>query len=187
MIPKLTDQGLLPPFDGEIYSRVDSPYPVDILELCRGFAFSEKRVQLLLNLIRFRRELVSRGLKSGFQWVAGSLLEDTQLRDQIEPNDIDVVTFMPLPDKNLEQNFTDFPAVIDNRASLRDFQLDHYLVLLDDRYADDPRKRLVDDTRYFCQLFSHTRQGLWKGLLEVSLFTPDTDRAAFEYLQSLTA
>ena len=56
--------------------------------------------------------------------------------------------------------------MIDNSASKRQFQIDHFLVLQQDKYAAEPQKRLIDDTRYYCLLFSHTEQGLGKAYLK---------------------
>jgi hypothetical protein len=60
------------------------------------------------------------------------------------------------------------------------FHVDHYFVDLGCEPAD-----LVEQTRYWFGLFSHTRGSIWKGMVQVDLNTASDDAEATEFLRTL--
>ena len=167
---------VLPPHLGDPRVRADlSPYPCTIAELCNRFATSSTRKSILEGFLNFRAELFRVGL-SGFQWIDGSFLEDTETQEGRDPGDIDVVTFTDSP--------MELPALCTHIASSNPFLLvrshvkatysvDHFLMPLGSKPA-----LIVDNTRYWYGLFSHRRDGLWKGMLVVKLTDQADDLAA---------
>jgi hypothetical protein len=155
-----------------------SPYPATSEEVCRKFATSPDRRTILQGWLDFRVRLTQFGIVSGFQWPDGSFLEDIEVLEFRQPRDLDLVTFFTPPNDptfiaNLFANFREF---IDCDASKATYHLDHFPVNL----AGNPLA-VVEQTRYWTGLFSHRRDGLWKGMLWVELNTNqhDTDAAAF--------
>ena len=47
--------------------------------------------------MQFRLDLYAHGINNTIQWIDGSFVEDKMSRDNSEPNDIDVVSFMNIP------------------------------------------------------------------------------------------
>jgi hypothetical protein len=127
--------------------------------------------------LRMRGELAALGI-CGFQWLDGSFVEDIETRQGRDPADIDVVTFVAQP-----QRRTDIEAALTgrdllNRAKTKaTFHVDHFLVPL----CCEP-ELLVDLARYWYGLFSHCRNGIWKGMLRVELSPGLTDDAAWKVL-----
>lgn len=62
-------------------------------------------------------------------------------------------------------------------ASRISFNLDHYC--LDAGYD---AAVTLEQTRYWMLLFSHNREGVWKGMLRIELNTPADDKAARQEL-----
>lgn len=113
-------------------------------------------------------------MTEGFQWVDGSFLEDVEKTQSRPPGDIDVVTFYWSSDPDFTNTFlTAFPSIA-NRAKIKaDFFVDHFPI--DVGYHPEAT---VEATRYWCGLFSHTRTGVWKGMLRIDLDTPADDASA---------
>jgi len=110
----------------------------------------------------------------------GSFLEDKEQDtfDSRPPNDIDVCTFFLLSiDTDFEYLKTQIPAFFSPRVSKSNFLVDHYPVDLNINPSD-----LVFWSQYWYQLFSHTRNGIWKGMLRLPLSTPKEDEEAIKYL-----
>lgn len=98
-IPAWNIAGVLPPIrpsaPGSSPDR--SPYVVDLAVLFDRFATSPERMAILDGLLRFRADLHAAGITSGFQWLDGSFLEQVEALESRAPRDMDVVTFLDLP------------------------------------------------------------------------------------------
>jgi hypothetical protein len=113
-------------------------------------------------------------MDTGFQWVDGSFLEEIEKTQNRSPGDIDVVTFYWSPDPAFSTNLiTAFPDIVNGAKIKADFFVDHFPI--DVGYHPEAT---VEVTRYWCGLFSHTRTGVWKGMLRIDLNTPADDTAA---------
>jgi len=179
MIPAFDHNGVLPPHLGNPIQRSDmSPYPVTAKEIVTRFGSSKERRQILSGFLQLRNDLRADGLK-GFQWVNGSFVQDVETIEKRPPKDIDVVSFVIAP--------VGFAPAIPLQAWLlpgtakTTYKVDHYVVdLATHGHA------LVDHARYWSGLFSHTRMGVWKGMLRVELDPADDDADALKELADLS-
>jgi hypothetical protein len=181
-IPDFDHNNVLPPHIGNPVSPNDlSPYFCSIIELCHKFSTSPQRIQILKNFIKFRQKLNSFNIVKGFQWLDGSFLENIELLENRSPKDLDVVTFfggLTLAELS-NVNYT-FPEFSNPDLAKSNYLLDHYAV--DYSYNPDVT---VEQTRYWLQLFTHNRIGVWKGILRLPLNTSIDDQDALVYLNSL--
>lgn len=183
MIPPFDHNLVLPPHTGNPVQPSDlSPYPANSLEICTRFATSKERKAILQGFFSFRSRLYDLGLHNGMQWLDGSFLEDVEARENRSPRDIDVVTFYWGYDFGFQRTLmNDFPEFGSSRKAKASFSVDHYPV---DASADPINT--VELARYWAQLFSHNRSGVWKGMLSLKLNTPDEDQEAVYFLNSLS-
>ena len=182
MIPSLSHSGLLPPFLGgdPAVSADRAPYLTDMANLATTFATSITRGSMLEGLLRYREKLEALGF-TGFQWIAGSFAEDCENLRGRPPGDIDVVSFVHRPiSVRAPAQWTQFVeaelstlAGLFMPASKLDFNCDAYIVELDVESAS-----LVPLTHYWYGLFSHSRNGEWKGILQVPFPDPAADALA---------
>lgn len=173
MIPEIRAQGILPPFTGENATVRDevSPYWATMDEIVDRYATGEKRNEILDGLLRYRRDLMEVGF-TGFQWLAGSFVEDIEHLQNRHPNDVDVVTFLHRPPQlrgeGTWQSFLQTHIagqLFKARNTKRTYVCDCYIVDL-----DEPPGIVVDNTRYWNSLFTHQRETyLWKGIIAVGL------------------
>ncbi len=179
-IPAFDHNGVLPPHRGDPRRRAElSPYPVTSLQVVERFFTSPEREAILRGWLALRTQLVADGMTDGFQWLDGSFMEDIERRETRPPGDIDVVTFYrPAPAFHIQfAALVALPAWADRDAAKQTYHVDHFLVDL--TVAGEV---LVDHTRYWSGLFSHTRDAVWKGMLRVQLQTPADDQAALDRL-----
>ena len=166
-IPLFTIDGILPPFTGTGPGddpSLMSPYGADAAEVVRRFYTTAQRRQILEGWLDHRIALRGIGIASGFQWLDGSFLEEK------EPNDLDIVCFLRLPEEVktdaerlalLNENL----ALFDCSAVKGAYSLDAFFIDL-----NGSPEALVSLSRYFLQLFSHQRETfLWKGMIQVPL------------------
>ncbi|HFK5553948.1 TPA: hypothetical protein ACGZ9Q_002006 [Elizabethkingia anophelis] len=181
-IPDFDHNHVLPPHIGSPTNRGHlSPYDCSILELCQKFSTSSIRIEILKKFLTFRSKMNDLGIINGFQWLDGSFIENIEISEDRPPNDLDIVTFFGGITIDEQINIrTNFPEFSDPSLAKRNFQLDHYPV--DYCYTPDAT---VEMTRYWIQLFTHNRSGVWKGILKLPLNTPDEDHNALNYLKSL--
>ena len=179
MIPSFDHNRVLPPHLGQPTLRNQiSPYPTNSLEIAQRFATSLERIQILTGFFSFRLKLTELGLIDGFQWLDGSFLEDVESQANRPPNDLDVVTFLGATSpQTIARVLEEFPTFTDFEQTRRQFLLDHQVVELS--YGGE---LIVTSTHYYSQLFSHTREGTWKGMLHLPLNTPLYDQQALHYL-----
>lgn len=175
----------IPPFDGilnvlpphlgnpTVGSEL-SPYSCTVVELCERFATSPERKQILEGFLSLRKELIALGFR-GFQWLDGSFLENIEVQEVRAPKDIDVVTFVEEPaDENaIAASLNGRPELWKPALTKAMYFTDHYLLSLEQR-----RRLVVSQTRYWYGLFSHRRDGVWKGMLIVELKDLVDDDAA---------
>lgn len=183
-IPDFDHNYVLPPHLGNpTDSSQLSPYPTTTLELVTKFSTSKARVNILLKFLEFRLQLQNLKVTSGFQWLDGSFLENTEIAQGRPPNDLDLITvFWGYDDSFLDNLNKQFPAFFDPYLSKMHFMLDHYTV----NFSSPNRQDFVADyLRYWIQLFSHNRLRIWKGMLKIQLDTPTDDVNAINYLNSL--
>ncbi len=181
-IPNFDHNDVLPPHTGNPINRSDlSPYHCSTLELCHRFATSRQRVIILKNFIAFRKRMSSLGIVEGFQYLGGSFLQNIENEENRSPRDLDVVTFFGGLTKN-EQGviLANFPEFAYSGQSKVIYLLDHYPV----DYCSSP-EITVEQTRYWIQLFTHTRSRVWKGMLRIKLDSATDDQLALAYLNSV--
>ncbi len=164
MIPDWNIQGLLPPIKpGESgNSPIRSPYGVDIVTLIDHFTTSKERYKILDGFLRYRVALYDAGITEGFQWINGSFMQDIETIESRPPNDIDVVTFLVIPD-NFDEDRLKRLFITENTK--KDFFVDAYPFILENQITTSDIKMIS----YWYSMWSHTRDGIWKGFLQVNL------------------
>ncbi len=169
MIPAWNSSAVLPPVrPGQPGHSADrSPYSASFSEVVQRFATSAERIIILRGLLDYRRELFRLGIVSGFQWLDGSFMEHKEVLLNAPPQDVDVVTFFSLPagipDEQtfVAQNPDLFEPV---RSKLR-FHVDAYAMVIGNPLeASD-----VQQISYWYSMWSHRRNGLWKGFVQVDI------------------
>lgn len=180
-IPSFDHNFVLPPFVGNSLQIENvSPYLSNTFELCTRFATSIQRKEILIGYLSFRKKLNEFGIIYGFQWLDGSFLENIEKIENRAPNDLDLITFFISTGLNFQLISESFNEFLSSVESKQMYKLDHYNVQLD----IDPQT-LVELVNYWSQLFSHNRKNVRKGMIKISLNTPEIDEEAFEYLNSL--
>jgi hypothetical protein len=182
MIPNFDHNNVIPPHLGNPTQMNHlSPYPCTTLELCKTFATSKERVEILKGLLLFRERMSELGIIEGFQWLDGSFTENIELTENRAPRDLDLVTFFGGISMDhqliIESDFIEFG---NSQIAKETYRLDHYPV----DYCFNPNTT-VELTRYWIQLFSHNRMGVWKGILRLELNTPEVDAESMNYLKSV--
>ena len=182
-IPAWTAQGVLPPIDVESPSSSSrSPYRVSLLDFVVRFGNTEARRTLLQGLLEFRAALHALDLVGGFQWIDGSFLEDIETVERRQPRDIDVVTFFRLPEGRSQTSLEEASAeLFDPQAAGRRYRVHAYFVQL----SEGEPELLVEQCTYWNSLWSHRRNGQWKGYLQVDL-APAGDREAMANLDLMS-
>lgn len=183
MIPPFDHNYVLPPYVGNTPTvrAAQSPYYTDIMELCKHFGVTRSRVNILKGFVQFRLEAYTHGISNTIQWIDGSFVEDNLKRENAEPNDIDVVTFICMPREVQEKILLSFPDFVDCTISKQKYHVDHYIIDIGTPNA------AVRNIQYWLQLFSHNRYGVWKGMLEIPLYQDNTnDLKAMDFLNSLS-
>jgi hypothetical protein len=185
-IPPMTLSGALPPYVGAAtMSHTMSPYMVTLLDIAQRFCHTPHRSDIMRGLLQHRQELSSIGLVDGFVWLAGSFFEEIEKTDNRNPNDIDVVLFLKRPaSHSLDLQWSQFlnqnlPTLHPQQTKAR-FKCDVQIVDL----GLDPRV-IVDRTRFWFGLFSHRRDNLWKGILQVPLPLSADDAATNQHLSGI--
>lgn len=177
---------VLPPHLGDPSGNMSdlSPYSCSTQELCEKFATSLARRGILEGFLKLRAELMALGLR-GFQWLDGSFVEDIEAQAGRDPNDIDVVTFIAVPNNKIaiEAILIPRPDLWHRPAVKSAFYVDQFLFPL---YRDRDPESIVNLSRYWYGLFSHRRdpERTWKGMLRVELADKNDDDLAWQVLGS---
>jgi hypothetical protein len=177
MIPSLNQSGVLPPFlpeEGPTKCAAMAPYETSIRNIVDKFATTTERKNILKGLLDYREKLRKAGFVSGFQWVAGSYLEDCEAQRNRPPKDVDIVTFARRPAQyETQEAWHKFVEQNQNLFARADVMQEHQC----DAYFVDLtliQEVIVSRSRYWFGLFSHQRDTyLWKGILQISLQADD--------------
>lgn len=179
-IPAWNSVGVLPPIrpsaPGSSPDR--SPYVVDLAMVFDRFATSPQRITILDGLLRFRAGLHNMGITSGFQWLDGSFLEQVEIVESRAPRDMDVVTFFDLPQGQDQDTLVQHHGLLFNQVHVKaTYAMDAYFVVL----GQPTNAWQVKNIAYWYSMWSHRRDGLWKGFVQVDL-NPAQDSIAREIL-----
>lgn len=175
--------GVLPPIrPGELGSSPErSPYKATLLSLVRLYSTSVERISILKGLLEYRSELHRLGLQSGFQWLDGSFFEAVEVLEGRAPNDIDVVTYYRMPKGESQLSLCNKNAsLFNNEYAKNKYKVDSYWKQLGTLLEDADCSQIA----YWYSMWSHRRDGIWKGFVHVEL-EPVDDFLAIEYLESL--
>jgi len=168
MIPKWNAAGLIPPIRPSQpgHSPDRSPYTVSIDVLVDYFSFSEKRIEILYGLLLYRKELYEIGIIDGFQWIDGSFVEKVEEAESRDPRDVDVVTFYALPNGQTQTSLLKDHSELFNHERIKStFLVDSYYQQLGDKLSKNQIVRIS----YWYSMWSHRRDGIWKGFIQVDL------------------
>jgi hypothetical protein len=178
MIPQFDLSEVLPPFTGGDPTKPAnmSPYSAQMTEVVERFCTSADRKAILSGLLRYRTDLMSAGIISGFQWLDGSFVENIEASENRAPGDVDVVTFFDRPvgdSREWRDWWADNAHLFNPRATKTTYKCDVYGVDL-----NTAPENIVNQTRYWFGLFSHRRhRGPWKGMIQVALDATDDAKA----------
>jgi len=184
MIPAWNSSAVLPPVrPGQPGHSPDrSPYSATLSEILQRFATSPERIAILRGLLAYRNELTRVGITDGFQWLDGSFMEHKELLMNQPPNDVDVVTFFNLPAGITDQQIfvSQIPDLFyPDRSKLR-FHVDAYAMLLGNVLDVSD----IQQISYWYSMWSHRKNGLWKGFVRVDI-SPDEDQIALAVLNQI--
>lgn len=183
MIPKWNSSAVLPPIrPGQAGHSTDrSPYRVPLAAVVERFGTSPERIHILRGLIQYRTALSHTMIKDGFQWLDGSFMEDKETLKGSPPNDIDVVTFFELPDAKSQIDLSiAHPQLFDHGHVKNTYLVDSYT-----HQIGLPMKRFdIHQISYWYSMWSHRKNGVWKGFIQVDLSVAD-DQAALSLLQQI--
>lgn len=165
-IPAWTPDGVLPPVNSAQPVSVErSPYVVSLTDTMLRFSDTPERRAVLSGYLEYRALLHTAGLVEGFQWLDGSFLERVELLESRAPNDLDVVTFFRLPPgKSQGDILAANPSLIDHDQLKAKYRVDAYLVDLGMK-----PEQLTRRSAYWYSMWSHRRNRLWKGFVQVDL------------------
>ncbi|MBF0550439.1 MAG: hypothetical protein HQK60_07880 [Deltaproteobacteria bacterium] len=186
-IPPWNAQGVLPPVNPASPVSVDrSPYLVPLADLILQYGTSPDRQAILKGLLGFRQALHQAGLVHGFQWLNGSFLEHIESIESRPPKDIDVVTFYHPPLNITEESLvSQNPRLFNAELTKEDYRVDAHFVQLDPQNTNSQDlEYLIELTTYWYSVWSHRRDYLWKGYLQIEL-APDEDSSALENLLTI--
>lgn len=175
-IPAWTAAGVLPPINAsQPVSPERSPYVVSLTDYVLRFGTSPERRAVIAGYLKYRAALHQVGLSQGFQWLDGSFLEHVEAIEGRAPNDLDVVTFYNIPTNRTQKELLAAdPALFDHALLKTTYQVDAYLVNL-----GTLPELLTQQSAYWYSVWSHRRNGLWKGFVQVELApAKDADAAA---------
>lgn len=183
MIPAWTMASILPPVrPGHAGHSPDrSPYIVPLWEVVEQFTATPERMAILHGLLDYRAALHEAGLVSGFQWLDGSFMEDVEVRESRPPEDVDVVTYFHLPDGETQLSlFAKVGNLLSNAHVKTIYSVDAYPFVL----GEPSTARHVKQISYWYSMWSHRRDGMWKGFIQVDL-DPQEDLAAAQILSAV--
>ena len=180
-IPNWSPRGFLPPVPSETAAPLNrSPYQASLVNFVLRFGNTKPRRKIVSGFLEFRGALQTMGLVNGFQWIDGSFVEDIETVERRAPGDIDVVTFFHLPDDSDQATLhQQSPRLFQPEATIEDFGVDAYFVQL-----NAVPESLVARSAYWYSLWSHRRDGQWKGYLQIDLSSAD-DQAAKAQLDAM--
>ncbi len=176
MIPGWNISGVLPPIRPGVpgHDQDRSPYKVNLLNVIDRFSTTMERCQILLGLLDYRAALHDANLVQGFQWLDGSFMEAIEIKELRAPNDVDVVSFFHMPENVTQAEFAlEHGALFDSDNTKTLYKVDAYPAVL----GEETDSIFVNQVAYWYSMWSHTREELWKGFLEIDL-SPEYDEEA---------
>ena len=175
-IPDWDFSGVIPPIDDD--EEPSSPYEVSLRDVVMRFGDTDERRRLLRGLLDFRAELHNAGLVRGFQWIDGSFVENIEDVEGRSPRDVDVVTFLYVPNPYTQESFIQaFPSLFDHNGVKDIYEIDSYFVPLNQTRPEN----IVDWSVYWNSRWSHRRGDfLWKGYLQIDLASDGDTEARTE-------
>lgn len=182
LIPAWTPKGVLPAHTASnpMSSAGRSPYEVSLVDCVLRFGTTQERRAILAGYLAYRAALHEAGLVRGFQWLNGSFCEDVETIEGRAPNDLDVVSFYHLPPSTTQAQLAALhPDTFDKNGVKARWKVDGYTVSL-----GGPPERLIERGAYWYGAWSHRRDDLWKGFLQVNL-EPNDDPTALITLANL--
>lgn len=187
-LPYFMPNGLLPPFVGDDPAVIErSPYFVTMPDLVKVLGTSPYRRELLYNLIQYRAIIASGGYITGVQFIDGSFVENVEMIRGRPPSDIDVFSFLQLPEcyKSDHQLWATqglrfwSEEIMNQKLNRERFKLDAYANLVE----EFDFQGLMGAIIYWYSLFSHQRDTFaWKGFLAIHLDVRQ-DAEALEMLE----
>ena len=173
-IPAFNSHRVLPPFLGDpTHPGGRSPYPSSMEELVARFATSPERKDILRGLLDYRQALLHElPLTGAIQWLDGSFVEDIESAEARAPGDIDVLTIAAFPPSSTLSAAQ--RELLDPKRTKPRFRCDAYPL---DVANVKTLSQLLGRITYWFGLFSHRRDGHWKGLVAVPLDEAEDLRA----------
>jgi hypothetical protein len=168
MIPAWNLQGVIPPIrPGAAGSDPDrSPYKVPLHAFVDSMANSAERLAIAEGLLQLRNQIHSLGITTGFQWLDGSFLENVEVTEGRPPRDVDVVTFFEIPAGETEASLVARnPQLFDHAYVKGTYRVDSYWDVL----GIPMNSAVIQRVSYWHSMWSHRRDGVWKGFVQVDL------------------
>jgi len=168
MIPAWNLQGVIPPVrPGAAGGDPDrSPYKVPLHVFVDGMANSAERLAIADGLLQFRSQIHGLGITTGFQWLDGSFMENVEVTEGRPPRDVDVVTFFEIPAGETEASLVaKNPQLFDHAHVKSAYGVDSYWDVL----GIPMSAATVQKVSYWHSMWSHRRDGIWKGFVQVDL------------------
>jgi len=184
-IPPLTVSGVLPPWIADPrFAANMSPYQTSLVKIANSFCSTADRCTIFNGLLQYRQALAGIGLTSGFQWLSGSFLEDIETLENRPPRDVDVVTFCQRPAPHAAD--PQWQAFVNANRNLWVPAQTKAAYRCDAHFVDLSfhAPYIVDNTRSWFGLFSHRRNGIWKGMLQVPLAISQDDADASQLVNA---
>ena len=175
IIPEWNIDGVLPPINKVSPTSISrSPYSISLSDFIFRFGNTSHRKDRIRGYLRFRSELHKLGLVNGFQWVNGSFLENIEDTEKRDPHDIDIVTFYHSPDGKTQNSlYESNPTLFTPNITKLEYKVDAYFTQLDHSSPE----YLVKWSTYWYSIWSHRRDGLWKGFVQIDLSDKEDDDA----------
>ncbi len=187
-IPAWDARGIIPPYIGApVMSDGRSPFKATLHDLVLRFGTTTERLKILDGLLKFRVAIHAAGVSEGFQWIDGSFTEDVERIEKRAPKDIDVVTYFVEPVGISQATLVaQHPMAFGVDPIARNERKEQLFVDAVGVSLTSPALSLVERSCYWYGLWSHRRNDLWKGYVEVEL-DPAQDVLARQQLDKLIA
>lgn len=131
---------------------------------------------ILRGLLAYRAALGGLGITVGFQWLNGSFMQEVETTEDRPPNDIDVVTYIAIPEGATQASLMEqAPYLFRSKLSKPIYRVDAYVLPFLNRQVSGKQ---IERVTYWYSMWSHTREtNTWKGFVLTAL-SPDDDAVA---------
>lgn len=181
-LPDWNPRGFLPPRLTPAWTS--SPYLVSLEQVIERFGYTERRCHLIGGFLDMRAELRRIGFERGFQWLAGSFLDEVERIEERDPGDIDTCSFLYNPesvqdDFELAVFLADHGHITDRKQAKKKYLCDSFLIPLQAGQLAFNPESLAARMIHWIQLFGNEKQTeIVKGILQVDFETMDEDAGA---------